>query len=146
MICFPSLMVNVSGFFTIDVFAGLHGFDGDFGMPMIRRHNRDNVDIIPVQNFAVIFVDGYLATETFLVLDPFDSITASSGMIGVDIADGCTVAEFHGVGTDGSPAAACADAAENRSFVRALERERFRGFTRKPVRHAARSDSGDGSL
>ena len=36
-------------FFAIDVFTGLHGFDGDLRVPVVRCGNRNQVDVVALE-------------------------------------------------------------------------------------------------
>ena len=45
------------GLFAVHVFAGVHGVDGDFLVPMIGRSHNHGVHVRPRQNFAVIAGD-----------------------------------------------------------------------------------------
>src|SRR5882672_721206 len=44
-------------FLTIDMFACLHGVDGDTGMPRIVRGDEDGINIIALQELAMIDID-----------------------------------------------------------------------------------------
>ncbi len=40
--------------FEVNIFAAIHGFERDLGVPMIRRRHQHGVDILAVQQLAVI--------------------------------------------------------------------------------------------
>ena len=44
-------------FFDIDILPGLTGIDGLKRVPMIRGGEHDPVDIVPVEDFSIVFVD-----------------------------------------------------------------------------------------
>src|SRR4029077_4764790 len=72
--------------FAVDIFAGAHGVDADLGMPVVGRADDDGVDILAVNQLAVVFVDvGFLFADVLVVLGLF-------GVAAVDVADGEKVA------------------------------------------------------
>ena len=44
-------------FFAINILAGLGGFDGHFGVPVIGRGDADHVDFLQIEQFAEVFGD-----------------------------------------------------------------------------------------
>ncbi len=42
------------GLFAVDMLSGVHGGDGDGGMPVVRRGDEDRVDVLVVEKFAVV--------------------------------------------------------------------------------------------
>jgi hypothetical protein len=54
------------GLFEIHVFALVHGFEGDLGVPVVGRRNDYRVDVGPVDHFAII--QESIALQTFGIL------------------------------------------------------------------------------
>jgi len=68
-------------FLAEDVLAGLQGFDGDFGVPVVGCDDADDFDLFVVENFAVVFDGfGFAFTDLFVVSGAF-------AMVCADIAD-----------------------------------------------------------
>ena len=67
------------GLFEVHIFAGVHGVDRDFLVPVVGRGDDDGVHVGPRQNFAVIARD-----ENILTVDLVDARQAAL----VDIARG----------------------------------------------------------
>ena len=42
------------GLLAVDILAGIHGVDGDFGMPVVGRGDEHGIDIRPRQHLAII--------------------------------------------------------------------------------------------
>ena len=113
-------MVSVSGFSVYTSLPALHGVDVDQRVPVVGRAVGDDVDVLAIQQLAIVLVDVGLAAER--VLDLF-------GMLQVDIADGHHVAQLGGLAGDGAAPAAHADARRrgaDRSSTSARRPERRR--------------------
>ncbi len=52
--CFDLLVGVAHRLFAVDILAGVHGFERDLRVPMIRRGHHDRVDIGLVQQFVII--------------------------------------------------------------------------------------------
>ena len=97
--------------FAIDVFAGTHGVDGDLGVPVIGRDDGDHVDVVAIEQLAIVFVDVGLAAGFFL---------AGFGVLGVNVAHGHDVAVRQNALIESLPTVAGADAADPKAVVLAL--------------------------
>lgn len=51
--------------FAVDVFAGLHRLDRQLGVPVVGRDDRHDVDVLAVENAAIIAVDIGLRMRPF---------------------------------------------------------------------------------
>ena len=100
---------------------------------MVVREDGDDVDIVAIEQFAAIFehLDGAFSDWR----GPFSESSFASffDVVAIDVADGGAVAEVHGLGPDGNPAIAGADAAEHGAVIGAAE-GCGRGRVCKPVR------------
>ena len=57
---------------AVDVLAGLHGVDADLGVPVVGRADDDGVDVLAVEDLAVVLVDvGLALADVPVVLGPF---------------------------------------------------------------------------
>ena len=72
--------------FTINILARLHGFDGNFRVPVIRRDDRHHVDIFAIQNLLVVLIDVDLSLITFFLLNPGDLIATGTRVVRIDVA------------------------------------------------------------
>ena len=72
---FPSSTVSVSGFFAIDILAGLHGVDGDLRVPVVRRADRHRLNIIPVEDLPVVGI--HLALPAVFRGEPLERTSRS---------------------------------------------------------------------
>lgn len=57
--------VTGHGLLDVNVLAGLHGIDGDTGVPMIDRGAADGVDVFSFQEFSVFIVALAIAADVF---------------------------------------------------------------------------------
>ena len=107
---------------AVDILAGLHGFDGDLGVPVIGGRDMDNVDLLVVEDRPVVGVDGRLSSGPGLD-DPGGQF--ASGGVGVAHRDVISVLAERGsrsvwpVDPGGllAPATAGADCSDTRSIV-----------------------------
>jgi len=108
---------------------------------MLVREDGDDVDIVAIEQFAVIFehFDGAFSDWR----GPFSESSFASffDVVAIDVADGGAVAEVHGLGPDGNPAIAGADAAEHGSVIGAGE-GCGRGRVCKPSKRGHRGKGG----
>ncbi len=75
---------------AVDVLARPHGVDADLGVPVVGRADDDGVDILAIEELAVVLVDVGL---------PLADATVGLGLLGValvDVADGQEVAVLGG--------------------------------------------------
>ena len=57
-------------FFAIDVFSCVHRFDGDFRVPVVGRRDHHCINVLPVEDFAIILVGvGFPFLGLFRLLD-----------------------------------------------------------------------------
>ena len=49
--------------FAVDVFAGQHRFDERFGVPMVRSGDVKDIDVIPLDYFAIVFISLRLTVD-----------------------------------------------------------------------------------
>ncbi len=114
--------------FAIDVFAGLHGFDGDLRVPMIGRDDRHHFDVFAVEQLAIVAIDIGLPAGLFL---------AALGVLLVDVADGHDVAVLADSADESAgPTIAGADAAHQRPVVLTLAFGGQGAARREPIGHA----------
>ena len=71
---------------AVDVLARLHGVDADLGVPVVGRADDHGVDVLAVEELAVVLVDVGLALADALV------VLGLLGVALVDVADGQEVA------------------------------------------------------
>jgi ATP-binding cassette subfamily B protein len=100
---FAQAMVSFERVFAIDVLAGVEGRQADGRVPMVGCADRHGLDILAIEQLAIVLVDVGLATG--LLLGPF-------GMLALHVAHGHHVAELHGAAHDARPLAADADRAD----------------------------------
>ncbi|MFN6330962.1 MAG: hypothetical protein ACK45A_04295 [Planctomyces sp.] len=109
---------------------------------MLVREDGDDVDISAIEQFAAIFehFDGAFSDWR----GPFSESSFASffDVVAIDVADGGAVAEVHGLGPDGNPAIAGADAAEHGAVIGAAE-GCGRGRVCKPVRRGRRGQRSE---
>ncbi len=88
---------------------------------MVVREDGDDVDIVAIEQFAAIFEHFAGAFSDWR--GPFSESSFASffDVVAIDVADGGAVAEVHGLGPDGNPAIAGADAAEHGAVIRVGE-------------------------
>ena len=121
--------------FAVHVFAGLHGFDRNFRVPVVRRDNGHCVDVVAVKYLAVVFVNVH-SPSLHLRFRTHSPVTLPR-VIRVHVANRGNVAVPHRIRTDAAvPPRTRANAAKHRP-IRG-RRNRSRGPAGKPVRHAAR--------
>ena len=90
---------------------GAHGVDADLGVPVVGRADDHGVDVVAVEELAVVFVDVGLALADAIVLLGFFGVAA------VDVADRQEVAVVRGAASIAGALAAGADQAEPRPVV-----------------------------
>ena len=89
----------------------MHGVDADLGVPVVGRADDHGVDVLAVEELAVVFVDvGLFLADALVVLGFF-------GVAAVDVADGQEIAVVHGAASIARALAAGADQAEPRPVV-----------------------------
>ncbi len=65
-----------------DVFSSLKSLDRDLGMPVIGRHDTDDLDVLPFKNLSIVFV------SFCFPLPDIGVFTSPGKMIGVEITNG----------------------------------------------------------
>jgi hypothetical protein len=130
--------------FAVDVFAGLHRFDGDLAVPVIGSDDRHHFDIFAVEHLAVVFVNFDFQLPPLPAVGPQGAIFSLGGMVRIDIAHRHAVGKVHRLRSDGVPAVAGADAAQDRAVVFAGRRRVLGNEGGGPVkiRHAGRGYRG----
>jgi hypothetical protein len=121
-------------FFAVNVFARLHGFDGDYGMPMIGSDDGNNLHIYAIKNFAIVFMNGDVRQSAFSSLNRFQTGGTAIGVLGIDIGNGHAITNLQCVRANGSPAISGANAADDWSVIGFFEIECLGGFRGKPER------------
>ena len=112
---------------AVDVLAGLHRLDRDFGMPMIGRRDDHSFDVLTLQQFAIVGIEPRLAAGEFSV----SLLRVSS----IDVADRDKISKFLGATTVMSPLPSDANRTEDRTIVprRGFSLVRNRGRSRHEV-------------
>jgi len=96
-------------FLTVHILAGAHRRDGDGGVPVVGRADGDDLDVLAVQQLAVVLVDRALALV---------SGGESFGMAAVDVANKHDAAELAGCVAVGRAFSAHTDRADAQLVVR----------------------------
>ena len=120
------------------VLAGSQRGQTDSRVPMIRRADRDDVDVLPVEQLAVLTEDIRLAAEQILV--------EIAGAIRVHIAQRDDIAVTFDRVRIASPHAAVADAADFGPFVWRLGFLSQRAIRTAPHRHQTAGSGQCGQL
>src|SRR5262249_46384529 len=130
-------------FFTIDVLAGLHGLDGDLRVPVVGGNNRHDVDVLAVEDLAVVLVHRDLAIDAALLVVFSNLLLRRADVADVHVTHGGNFAEGHHVGTDSpAPTVPYADASHDGPFVGRIEPQRAAAFGGKPVRQRSPGQCG----
>ena len=94
-------------------------------VPVVGRDDRHDVDVLAIEDLAVVFVDVDLAVVAVLRVLPFGDLACLRAAWLASTSQTATQsANFIALRADRLPAVAGADAAEDRAFVRAVEAER----------------------
>ena len=117
-----------------DVLARLQRFDSDLHVPVIRRNNADDVDVISFEHLAIVGVGVGLPLAEFVI------VLGSLGVSRIDIADSENVAEIRVTVSVSGPHASDADATDSRAIVLLLISERLL----RPREVRQRTGCGDG--
>ena len=144
MICLPSSIVSVSGFSQYTSLPACSASMAILRVPVVGRDDRHDVDVLALEQLAVVLVHVDVAAVAALLVLP--ACRGLPHMVGVHIADGDAVGELHRLRSDAVPAVAGADAAEDRPFVRAGEAEGAGRFAGEPVGENRAGGSGGGGF
>ena len=99
------------GFLAKHMLAGLQRLDGNLHVPMVGSHHTHDVNVLPLQNFAVV------AVHVGLALADVGMVLGLLGMFGIDITDGHNVAEPRVFARVTLPHAAHTNAPDDRSII-----------------------------
>ena len=110
------------------MFASHESFNGNLDVPVVRRYDRNNVDVVPFENLAVIFV-GIRFNNLSVGVSFANAGIDGSGktVVFVNVAKGDNIDQtVESVGV-ASTHAADADAAHAKAVAGSLRPNRFRG-------------------